>query len=477
VTDPQMLRVRVPKPHAPAGRDPDLDCLRYRGSGAGVAWSARARSRPMRLTQYRTGVASAACWLVLVGNAHAESLSLEDAVTKSLAITEDVRIARARRVEADGAVGVARSALFPDLVATGTYTRRSREVTRGEGAEEVTVQTANAVAGNVTVSSTVFDARALPLLRAAKRERDAVEEDEKDQIRRTGFVTADAFLVALGQERIVAAATERRDFAQARQREVAVRVQNQLTGRNDLTQADLELATAERELTAATGALADAYAQLAYQIGEPVTGPLVEPTWLYDRASGASDPTGTAARPDVAAAKLRVESAAELAKEPERRIFPTIGVFGQVRFTNEPGFSGRNADWSVGVTATWEIWDGGERAADARAADARTEIAKLAASSLERRAASEVESAAIRLRTARADVAASTTLAETASRNADEIAVLYDQGLVRALELTDAGSRRFEAEVARVRATIGVAAAYLDLVAATGASWLPEASR
>jgi outer membrane protein TolC len=457
--------------------DPDLDGLRYRGDGAAVAESRAGAERAMTRMQYPTWLATAACWLLLVGAARADSLTLEAAVAKSLAITEDVRIAHQRRVEADASVGRARSVLFPDLVATGTYTRRSREVTRDVGGEQVTVQSPNALGGNITVSSTVFDARAFPLLRGAKRTRDAAELDEKDQARRTGFVTAEAFLLALGQERIVQAATERRDFAQARQREVSARVEAQLTGRNDLTQADLELATAERELTAATGALADAYAQLAYQIGEPVTGPLAEPTWLYDLAGGANDPSGTVARPDLAAAKLRVDAAAELAKEPERRLFPTIGVFGQVRFTNEPGLSGRNADWSVGVTATWEIWDGGERAADERAAEARTEIARLEASSLERRAASEVETAAIRLRVARADVVASTTQAEAAGRNAEEVAILYGQGLVRALEVTDAGSRRFEAEVARVRATIGVAAAYLDLVAATGTSWLPEAPR
>jgi outer membrane protein TolC len=395
-------------------------------------------------------------------------LTLEAAVERSLAVDEQVRIAHAARTQADAAVGKARAELLPDLTATGTYTRRSGEVTRTINMEDVTVSSANALGANVTVSSTVFDARALPVLRAARRSRDAAALDERDQRRRTGFAAAGAFLLALGQERIVQAATERRDFAQARRREVAARVEAQLTGKNDLTQTDLELTTAERELSAANVELAAAYTELAYWIGEPVTGPLAEPTALYDRASAPATGGDVKTRPDLEAAQLRVAAAAEAAKEPARRVWPTLDVFGQVRFTNEPGLSGRNADWSVGVTATWSIWDGGERAADARAAEAATEIARLTATSAERRARTEVDAALIRLRGAQADVAAAGIVAEAASRNADEIAALYGQGLVRALEVTDAGSRRFDAEVAKVRATIGVAAAYLELVAATG---------
>jgi outer membrane protein TolC len=347
-------------------------------------------------------------------------------------------------------------------------------------------QAANALAANITLSSTVFDPSAWPAVGAAKKERDATKLDELDQRRRTGFSTAGAFLLALGQERIVQAATDRRDLAQARRKEVAARVEAQLTGRNDLTQADLELATAERELTAAGVALTDAYAQLAYWIGESVRGPLVEPTWLYTRASEPGTATAKTAprdaaaiklaiagRPDLAATRLRIDAAVEAAKIPGRRIWPVVGVFGQVRFTNEAGLSGNETDWSLGVTATWSIWDGGERAADARSARAAAEIARLEAAGAERRAATELDTAQIQLDGARADVAAATIAAEAAARNVEEVGILYGQGLVRALEVTDAASRKFDAEVARVRATIAVAAAYLDLVAATGGEAVP----
>jgi outer membrane protein TolC len=401
-------------------------------------------------------------------------LSLEAAVGKSLAISEDVRIARARREQADAGVGKARSALLPDLTASGTYTRRAREVTRDVGGEPVTVQSINALGGNITVATKLFDARAWPVLAAARRSRDAAKLDEVDQRRRTAFATAETFLAALGFERIAEAAAERRAFAEARRKEVAARVEAQLTGRNDLTQTDLELATAQRDLTAAQVGLAEAYVQLAYLIGEPVVGPLAEPTGLYARAiAPIDDPGDVRNRPDLGAARLRVRAAAEAAREPSRRIWPRIDAFGQMRFTNEAGLSGRTSDWSAGLTATWEIWDGGERAADADAARAEVEIKEAEADRATRLAATELESAVQRLRGAQADIAAATTAAEAANRHADEVAVLYGQGLVRALELTDAGARRFDAEVALVRVKIGMAAAYLDMIAAAGGEPVP----
>jgi outer membrane protein TolC len=401
-------------------------------------------------------------------------LTLEAAVAKSLAISEDVRIARARRVQADAGVGKARSALLPNLSAIGTYTRRSREVTRDVGGEQVTVQSENALGGNITLSSNLFDARAFPVLSAAKRAREAAKLDETDQRRRTALATADAFLVALGLERIAEAAAERRAFAEARRKEVAARVEAQLTGRNDLTQTELEVATAERDLTAARLAVVEAYVQLAYLIGEPVVGPLAEPTTLYAEATApVDDPGDVKNRPDLAAARLRVRAAAEAAKEPARRMYPRIDVFGQTRFTNESGLSGRSTDWSAGVTATWDIWDGGERAADAQAAEAEVEIREAEADRAMRLAAAELESAVQRLRWAQADIAAATTAAEAANRHAQEVAVLYAQGLVRALELTDAGARRFDAEVALVRVRIGVASAYLEMIAAAGGNPVP----
>jgi outer membrane protein TolC len=265
----------------------------------------------------------------------------------------------------------------------------------------------------------------------------------------------------------------------ARQRDAAARVDARLVSTNDRTQADLEVATATRELAAARTARDVAYADLAWWTGATVDGPLVEPTGLLELARGLAPAVDALAdqaqrtRPDVAAAKLRVEAARETAAEPGRRLWPTLDLTGQYRFTNEAGLSGHNTDWLVTLSASWELWDGGRRAADGRARAIDVELARLDARALERRTRSELATAAARLRGAQAALPPAEEVAASAGKHADEVAVLYAQGLARALDVVDAGARRYDAEVALAQARLDVAVAWLALSLASGASTLP----
>ncbi len=413
--------------------------------------------------------------LALAGTAAAAPLTLDEAVRLALDTSEDVRAARARRAQADAGVTAARAALLPGLTLTGSYTRRAREVTRNVGGEDVTIQSANALGANLTVATTLFDGRAYPLLRAARRQRDAATLDEQERRRQIAFGAAAAFLTALGHERVVDAAVRRQEFAVARQRDAAARVDARLVSTNDRTQADLEVATASRELAGARAALAVAYAELAWWIGGDVAGPLVEPDRLHATASAPQpDPAGLAdlahrQRPDLAATRLRVDVARELAAEPGRRAWPTLDLIGQYRLTNEAGLSGHNTDWLVTLSATWELWDGGRRGADARARALDVELAHLDVSAADRRARAELAAARARLDGARAALPPAEQVAAAAAQHADEVAVLYAQGLARALDVVDAGARRYDAEVAVARARVELAAAWLELGLATGA--------
>jgi outer membrane protein TolC len=417
--------------------------------------------------------------LVAAGSASAQpgTLTLEQAMRRGVDVAEDVAIAHARREQADAAIGRERAALFPTVTATGSYTRRAAEVTRDVDGMEVVVQSANAFGGNVTVVAPIFDGKVYPLIRAARRSRDAATLDERESRRRATFDTAAAYLVALGAEQIVQAAVQRRDFAKARQREVSARVDAQLVGRNDLTQADLELANAELEVITGTSALDEAYQQLAFWTGAAVSGPLVAPTWLYDRAAKAGAPAVDRERPDLAAARTRIAAAAEEAREPGRRLWPTLDFTGQVRFTNEPGLSGRNVDGFVGLVATWELWDGGTRAADSRDRAHAVDVAKLEATQVERQARAEVAAAHARLRGAQASIVVAESVGAAAARHAGEVSILYGKGLVRALEVVDAGARKFDADVALVRARVELAVAYLAVVDAAGGDPLEGAPR
>ncbi len=331
---------------------------------------------------------------------------------------------------------------------------------------------ANGLDAAATATMTLFDGRAYPLLGAARRKLDAANLDEQEQRRQVAHATAAAYLVALGREQVVSAAVRREELAAARHKDASARVEAKLVSSNDRTQAQLELATAQRELAAARTALDEAYHDLGWWIGGAVEGPLVTPAPLLGRAERDGAPPSSVAteRPDLAAARLRVDAAREEAKEPARRFWPTLDLTGQARWTNDSGFNSEATDWLVTLSATWEIWDGGKRAADRRIAELDVELARLEVEAAQRRASNEVATAAAQLRGARAALPPAEATAAAAAANADEIAVLYAQGLARALDVADAGAKRFEAEVALVQARLDVAAAWLALSHAAGAT-------
>lgn len=407
--------------------------------------------------------------LLMVGTAAAEPLTMEVAIEKALATSEDARAATARRQQAAAAVDGARSALLPRVTLTGSYTRAPEVRNANTG---VTVRRANGLDAAATATMTLFDGRAYPLMRAARRQLDAANLDEQEQRRQVAHATAAAYLVALGREQVVSAAVRREELATARHKDASARVEAKLVSSNDRTQAQLELATAQRELAAARTALDEAYHDLGWWIGGTVEGPLVTPAPLLGRAErNGTPPSAVAAeRPDLQAARLRVDAAREEAKEPPRRFWPMLDLTGQARWTNDGGFNSESTDWLVTLSATWEIWDGGKRSADRRIAELDVELARLEVDAAQRRASTELATAAAQLRGARAALPPAEATAAAAAANADEVAVLYAQGLARALDVADAGAKRFEAEVALVQARLDVAAAWLALSHAAGAT-------
>jgi outer membrane protein TolC len=86
----------------------------------------------------------------------------------------------------------------------------------------------------------------------------------------------------------------------------------------------------------------------------------------------------------------------------------------------------------------------------------------------------QVRSAAVLLASAQASLVAAQDAADSSRKSADETAILYHQGLAKAIELVDANEQRFVAEVNFAEAEYSVANAYLALRLAMGNGPLEE---
>ncbi|PTL85700.1 TolC family protein [Vitiosangium sp. GDMCC 1.1324] len=403
-----------------------------------------------------------------------EPLTLERAVSLAAERNESALSAGARAEAAEARVDKARAFFLPKLTVSGSYIRRPEESTRQVGDQTVVLQRFNALSGNAVARITLFDARGFPLYQAAKRDSEATALDAVEARRQVGFQAANAFLGALGLQQVAGAAERRLTYARQSLEEAQARAHAGLASTNDVTRAQLDVATAEAQLADAVGQAEAGRLELGYLVVAPVEGPLAAPETLLGEASRPVDSFAGLAdkalerRPDILSAKLRVEQQRALAREPLARLFPALSASAQGSVTNESGLTGRTFNGFLTVDLTWTLYDGGERYADRHERLALTRALDLDASAKVRRVDVSVERAHVSLRTAQAALSQSQVAFDSARQNAEETSILYRQGLASSLALSDAQVRQFEAEVALARARYALGSALLELRAAVG---------
>ncbi len=295
-----------------------------------------------------------------------------------------------------------------------------------------------------------------------------------EDLRLLAFDTANAYLTACSSEQLLAAAQGRLSRAQADGADTLARAQAQLTSSNDVTRADLATATAKGEVATAVGNLERAYLQLAYLIGQPVTGPLVPPeattnaakknVWQPEEVARRAE----ARRPDLISAVEHTASMRDFAREPLLRLIPTLSLSAQLREVIDAGPMDVPTSGTASVALTWTIFDAGVRYADRRTRLAQLESASLDEQALRRSVANDIAIAVAQLRAARATYQSAQEAVASAEKNTDETGILYRQGLAKAIELTDANSTRYDAETSAALAKLAMEQSYLNLRYALG---------
>lgn len=390
-------------------------------------------------------------------------LTLERAVELAVTRNERAAIADTTVEQAEARVRRARSFLLPRVNITGVLNREIGDP------NQTVLNTA------ASVSQTLFNARAFPLFRQARLERDAARLTAGETRRLLAFDAASAFLSTLSVEQLMLAAGRRRDFAQVNLDDVRARFEAGLVSSNDVTRAELELATAVREVAQAVGEVETARIELATFINAPVTT-LTPPVELLDAADDA--PTVDDAdveraqqqRSDIAARRAEVEALRAFADEPATRFLPSLELNAQARNFNDGPVTNRENEGFIGVTMNWAVLDSGVRAAERAERLALLRGAELGLQAEMREVERQVRSAAVRLASEQAALREAAAAVRAARKNADETGELYRQGLASALELADANQRLFEAEVAEVSTRFRMAVAYLASREAAGVS-------
>lgn len=400
-----------------------------------------------------------------------DSLTLDQAINLALTRNERSQIADLQVEQADAAVSRARTAFLPVLQANGNDTYRPRD------------EPTNTIQGTLQLSQPIIAPSAFPLLSQAKHLLQAQKLDTIEAKRTLAYDVARAYFNVLLAQEVMEAAQKKLDTATADVADTEAQFKAQLVSSNDVTRAKISLSTSVRQLAQDRSSLDAAYIQLGYVIDAPPPKQLVKPAATLDAGKSVQPAPdklveqSLAGRPDLRAAKEAALAAHDFAREPRYRILPTLAFVGQLTATSNSGNSGHEVDGSLALTAQWQIFDAGVRYADARSRDAAARISDLDSQALVRSIDADVRTAATQLVAAQAALSAAEDAATSARKSADETAILYHQGLAKAIELVDANEERFEAEVSRAEAEFSVATQYLALRQAMGLGPLEEATK
>ena len=405
--------------------------------------------------------------LLLQRAVSAQELTLASAVQLALTRNERSRIAELNVESADAAVAKARAAFLPTVTMGATETLRPYQV----DLNNKVVGRTNAANSTLTLTQPLFAATAFPLYAGAKHSREVARYDEIDQRRQLAFDAARAYFGVIATQRLFAAARSRLDLAQATLDDTRARAQAGLVSTNDVTRAEIEWSNAQQSLAAEQGALDEARLSLAYVINAPVQTDLKGPT--QSLSPGALQVNqliakALAQRPDLVAARESVAAASALADEPGLRFVPTLTASAQARAADQTIVGNRYVNTTALISFNWTIWDAGVRSADADSRRAAMDTAQLQHQALMRNIETGVRTAVAELVAAQASLTAATKAYDSARRSADETNVLYKQGLAKAIELVDANSSRFTAEVGMAAAQLALRQGELDLRLALG---------
>ncbi len=398
----------------------------------------------------------------------AEPLTLERAVQLALARNEQPRIAAARVDRARAQVREAWASFLPSASVTGTYTRRAREVVGNFGGQQTVIQSKNALNGAATARLGLVDASAIPDLRSARTGLEASRVEAGEVRRQLAFQVADVYLQILAAQTVHEAAVRSAELARATVADASARLSAGLGNKNDVTRAELTVATADLSVTQAANTIRSLRLTLQYLIAAPVNGELAAPQLPEPRVATDDADRSAARRPDVHALELRAHAADQADDAPLLGLVPSVDLIGTYSATNESGFSGHNTNWNVALTLTWNLYDGGFRYAQAHALEADTRAARLQAQALTRQVKQEVAQAALDMQTAEQALHQAEVRARVATQNADEVRERFAHGLATSLDVTDGIVQEFEAQAALAQQRLARQQAGLSYVRATG---------
>lgn len=229
--------------------------------------------------------------------------------------------------------------------------------------DPVVVQQQEYWSGNLTVSQSLFNARAFPAWSAANRNIDAARSSEVwTMVQLRGSVASAYYQLALIRKSLPLA--ERAVTLAERQQVLAERrVASGDATQRDLLEMSLELSQAQRNLR--DNQRMELEASQAFSLATGLDGAmqLVLPEPVAVPADLAQVMSTLGARDDILAAEDLAKAAQLTRLAQDLDWLPTVRANFTYNYNQNSGFLDDEVFWVAGVTGNWTLWDGGNRIA------------------------------------------------------------------------------------------------------------------
>lgn len=454
-------------------------------------------------------VVALAC--VSFGARAAPTLTLDEALAGARDNNPDLRVARAKLVQAEQMFAKVRANYLPQVTVGGAYTYNSLEASidmptgyyiRDDmglgpaqppmgveepwtddnvpgapttyfmwpiGLQELTIQRHHQVGGQIELTQTILAPALIPAMQAASLGADAARLNIDHARQELLFAVAQVYFGVVTAKEAWQVQERMLDAQRAHVKDAQVRYDAGVAPKLLLLRAQIDLARAEQDVVRAKGQFEGAKSTLAalldrdpdFDVTRPAEPPLPEDIDDIDRIA--------ATRGDVEAAELMVRIARKERTRNTLSYLPNVGFSARYQLANVSGFTGEPDSWALSLGLNWTLWDGGLREAERREADAKLEEANAALAGARNKAKDEVRRALIDLSSARANRVKAEQQLKLAQEHEQLVLTNDRAGVATAVEVADARSALLGAELARLAETLNAELATLRLAKATGA--------
>jgi len=404
-------------------------------------------------------------------------VTLAEALETARKNQPQLEIARANTSAAEARAKGARAPLLPQVSAYASYSRQTHNPTGAGGqpvATDPSFDTVNYFSVGAGASQLVWDfGSKLGRYRAAQTAADAQREGEASADREVVFAVRAAFFVAVADKAFVAIAADSLAAHQRHLEQVGGFVAAGARPEIDLAQLRADVANARLSLVRAETAYASAKAALNQTMG--VAGPTgydvaddqLVPVEAEDAPEEALVATAADGRPELKALETRAEAIRRQIAATKGDYWPILGVSTGV---SDAGTELQNLAWNWHATAslTWPIFQGGVTRAAVQELEAEHLAAQAEIDAMKLAIRTDVAAARLGIAGAKAEIAASEAVVESARETLRLAEARYQAGAGSIIELQDAQTMLTNAQGQAVQATFGLSLARARLLAAIG---------